>query len=135
MRRSLVSRLWGPGGARLAIGDAAVLGVIAALLASPLGARPAGGSAGNVVVSVSGMATATLDLAREQAIDVSGPLGSTRIEVRGGRVRVLSSPCARQTCRHGGWIGTAGEMLVCVPNEVVVRLAGGRSGAPDAVTR
>ena len=32
-------------------------------------------------------------------------------------------------------VAGAGEMLVCLPNEVVIRLAGERAGSPDAVAR
>ena len=135
MRGSLGTRIWGPGGARLAVGDAAVLGVLAALVLSLLGPGTAGGRPSGAEVEVSGSRAATLDLARDGVSEVAGPIGATRIEVRGGRVRVLSSPCARQSCRHGGWIGSAGELLVCLPNRVVVRLPGARPGAPDAVTR
>jgi len=81
------------------------------------------------------MAVETFDLERDRVSEIKGPLGVTKIEVRGGRVRVLFSPCPQQACRHGGWIGTAGEMLVCLPNEVVIRLSGQRDGATDAVSR
>jgi hypothetical protein len=135
VKRPLVVRLWGPGGARLMLGDAVVLAALAALVAALLAPKAAGGRPARADVEVSGRAAATLDLTRDGESEVVGPLGATRIEVRGGRVRVLSSPCSRQACRHGGWIGSAGEMLVCLPNEVVVRFPGRRPGAPDAVTR
>ena len=66
--------------------------------------------------------------------DVAGPLGITRIEIREGQVRVLSSPCPLKLCQRAGWIGAAGEMIVCLPNEVVVRLPGRRRGV-DALSR
>lgn len=135
MRPTLVVRVWGPGGARLIFGDLAVIGALAALVIALFVPRNAGGRPSRAEVEVSGRAAARLDLARDGVSEVAGPLGTTVIEVRGGRVRVLSSPCARQTCRHAGWIDAPGEMLVCLPNEVVVRLPGARPGAPDAVTR
>ncbi len=135
MRRPFTHRIWGPGGVKLILGDAAVLGLLTIAVIA-LGVPRTGGNQPTIAeVEVSGRAVATIDLASDGLREVTGPLGVTRIEVRGGRVRVLSSPCPRQSCRHGGWIDKAGGMLVCLPNEVVVRLPGARLDAPDAVSR
>jgi hypothetical protein len=120
---------------RLLLGDAVVLTLLAAGVFALVMPKAAGGLPARAEVEASGKAAATLDLALDGASEFVGPLGVTRLEVRGGRVRVLSSPCPRQSCRHGGWIGAAGEMLVCLPNEVVVRLPGTLPGTPDAVSR
>jgi hypothetical protein len=130
-----IARIWGAGGVRLLLGDAAVLLLLAAVVIGLALPRGAGGRAVRVEVEAAGEAAAPLDLAADGVTRVDGRLGATRVEVRGGRVRVLSSPCPRQACRHGGWIGAAGEMLVCLPNEVVIRIPGARPGAPDAVAR
>jgi hypothetical protein len=135
VKRPLIARLWGPGGVRLLLGDVAVIGLLAAGVFALAMPKAAGGQPARAEVEASGKDAATLDLALEGVTEVAGALGVTRLEVRGGRVRVLSSPCPRQSCRHGGWIGAAGEMLVCLPNEVVVRLPGRLPGAPDAVSR
>jgi hypothetical protein len=120
---------------RLLLGDAAVLGLLVAGMIALCAPKATGGQPARAEVEVSGTVVATLDLGRDGVSEVTGPLGVTRLEVRAGRVRVLSSPCPRQACRHGGWIGAAGEMLVCLPNEVVIRLPGQRAGAIDAVAR
>lgn len=135
MRTSLRARIWGFGGARLILGDAVILGVLFAVVLALALPKSGGGRSTRAEVEGAGNVGATLDLERDGVSDVKGPLGVTKIEVRGGRVRVLSSPCPRQACRHGGWIGAAGEMLVCLPNEVVIRLPGQGAGAADAVSR
>jgi len=135
MRRSLLERIWGPGGVRLLLGDTAVLVLLCAAVTALAVPKAAGGRPARAEVEVAGKAVAVLDLSRDGVSEIRGPLGVTRVEVRGGRVRVLSSPCPRQACRHGGWIGAAGEMLVCLPNEVVIRLPGQRAGSIDAVAR
>ena len=135
MKASLMTRLWGAGGLRLLLGDAAVIVLLGAAVIALALPKAAGGRPSRAEVLVAGKVKASLELARDSVSDIVGPLGVTRVEVRGGRVRVLSSPCPRQACRHGGWIGAAGEMLVCLPNEIVIRLPGERAGAADAVTR
>jgi len=135
VRRPVIAGIWGPGGVRLLLGDALVLAAIAAAVIALSLPGADGGRAHRAEVEASGRIVATIDLTREAVHEIKGALGVTRLEARGGRVRVLSSPCPRQACRHGGWIGKAGEMLVCLPNEVVVRLPGRRPDAPDAVSR
>lgn len=135
MKTSLVGRIWGPGGVRLLLGDAAVLVLLCAAVTALALPKSSEGPPARVEVEAAGGLAATFDLARDGVRDVKGPLGVTRVEVRGGRVRVLSSPCPRQACRRAGWIGEAGEMIVCLPNEVVIRLPGQRAGAIDAVAR
>jgi hypothetical protein len=55
-------------------------------------------------------------------IPVEGPLGTTIVEVSQGRVRVLSSPCPEHICMNTGWISKTGQLIVCMPNRIVVRL-------------
>jgi hypothetical protein len=89
---------------RLIVGDVVVIGLLAAGIVAaslPRAAR----STPRAEVVISGEKALSLDLSREGVHDLLGPIGVTRIEVRGGKVRVLSSPCPRQVCRHGGWIG------------------------------
>lgn len=135
MSRALIARVWGAGGARLLLGDCLVLGLLAAFVLAAAAPGTAVGRPTRAEVQVAGETVVSLELARDGVSEVAGPLGVTRIEVRGGRVRVLSSPCPGQSCRHGGWIGSAGELLVCLPNQVVVRIPGPRPGATDALAR
>ena len=135
MKTPLLRRLWGAGGARLAAGDAVVLLLLVAAVVAMSLPRTAGGSHTQAQVVVSGEMVLSLDLSKDGVHDVPGAIGVTRIEVRGGKVRVISSPCPRQNCRHGGWIGEPGALLVCLPNQVVIRVPGEPTGGPDAVTR
>lgn len=60
---------------------------------------------------------------REFSID--GPLGTTVVEIRGGRARIVQSPCRRKLCIRAGWLDAAGDVAACVPNRVSVALLGG----------
>jgi len=135
VRTSRLTALWGPGGGRLLAGDTIVLAffIILSLAFFTLGG--ARGRAESIEVEVSGRGVLTIDRSEEGVREVSGPLGTTRIEIRARQVRVLSSPCPLKLCQRAGWIGAVGEMLVCLPNEVVVRLPGRPPGSTDAVSR
>lgn len=134
MRGSLLARVWGEGGVRLLLGDAALVAALAVGAVALSLPRAALGTASRAEVQTPNGIEA-VDLGHDGLHEVRGRIGVTTIEVRGGRLRVRSSPCPRQVCRHGGWIAQAGEMLVCLPNEVIVRLPGRAGDAPDALSR
>ena len=82
------------------------------------------GAAEKVIVKRGGEIFAELDLLYDRQIDVPGPLGVTRLEVRARRVRVVSDPGPRQYCVLQGWLSRAGEVAVCAPNQVSVLVLG-----------
>jgi len=84
------------------------------------------------VVEVDGQQVYRLDLSVDGQKAVNGPLGDATIEVRDSRIRVVSSPCPYKLCVRMGWARTAGDVIVCVPNRVVIRVEG--EGDVDAVT-
>lgn len=71
----------------------------------------------------------------DRTIPVAGPLGTTVVEIKDGRARIVSSPCPNKVCVHMGEFGTEGGVLVCVPNEVVVRVGKEQPNGLDAVSR
>jgi len=83
--------------------------------------RPAGRS---VAIYEGERLAFTAPLSQERQIALHGPLGETLVEISGGKVRVLSSPCARKICIGMGKIQRSGDLLACVPNRVVVRIEG-----------
>ena len=135
MKVSLLRRVWGASGARLLVGDALVLCLLGAGVVAASLPRSARGNPARAEVVVSGRTGPDPRSLPRRRARRAGPIGVTRIEVRDGKVRVLSSPCPRQVCRHGGWIGAPGTLLVCLPNEIVIRVPGEPSAGPSAVTR
>lgn len=91
-----------------------------------LGALPRGE---RVLVECDGRLLFSAPLAENRAVDLEGPLGSTRLEIRDGRARILASPCPTKACIGMGAITRAGELLACVPNELLVRIEGEGGGA------
>jgi hypothetical protein len=70
----------------------------------------------------------------EETVIAPGPLGDTVVEIRGGKARILSSPCANQTCIAGGHIRSHGQWVACLPNGVFLSIEGGENGGLDAAT-
>jgi len=68
---------------------------------------------------------ATLSLDQERTLDIHGPLGNSRIVIHRGQVRFEHSPCLNQYCVHQGWLKRAGQVAICLPNQVSLELLGG----------
>lgn len=69
---------------------------------------------------------ATLSLDQERTLDIHGPLGDSRIVVHHGQVRFERSPCTNQYCVHQGWLSRAGQVAICLPNQVSLELLGSK---------
>jgi hypothetical protein len=66
--------------------------------------------------------------------DIPGFLGNTVVELKDGRARVVSSPCANKTCVSSGAIHNKGQWVACLPNGVFVRVeAAGRKDRDDGL--
>ncbi len=74
-------------------------------------------------------------LNEDRRVEVPGPLGISEVTIKGGRVRIQSSPCPHKTCMAMGDVGTEGGILVCLPNEIVVSVGNGQPDGLDAVSR
>lgn len=72
------------------------------------------------VVMVGNRQSTTQDLATPFDFAVHGAIGEMLLQVANRRIRILRSTCPNQVCVRQGAVHRPGEMLVCVPNRVVV---------------
>jgi hypothetical protein len=77
---------------------------------------------GRVIVRLDGKVAVDTSLRLNRQIEINGPLGMSRIEIRDGRVRIASDPSPRQLCVRQGWIPPGG-VAICLPNRVSVENA------------
>ena len=91
-------------------------------LVTGLWLRQMGSLEGRVIVRLDGKVATEASLRLNRQIEIKGPLGLSRIEIRDGRVRVASDPGPRQLCVRQGWI-PPGDAAVCLPNRVSVENA------------
>lgn len=83
-----------------------------------------GGKADKAIIRSGGKVFARASLDRNLSIMVPGPLGTSRITIRNGRARVEADPSPRQYCVRQGWLKNAGDIAVCLPNQVSLELVG-----------
>ncbi|MDR3161033.1 MAG: NusG domain II-containing protein [Spirochaetaceae bacterium] len=89
-----------------------------------------GNAAARVVVEGGGRRW-EFPLDASETLKAAGPLGDTVVELRGGRARVISSPCANQTCVAAGTIHSHGQWIACLPNRVMVRVEAKAGGEQE----
>jgi len=65
-------------------------------------------------------------LSRDQQIEVPGRLGISVISIRQRKARIASDPSPRQYCVRQGWLQQAGEIALCLPNQVSIELVGSK---------
>ncbi|OHB28652.1 MAG: hypothetical protein A2X84_06280 [Desulfuromonadaceae bacterium GWC2_58_13] len=96
---------------------------------APRGAR--------VVVEQRGRVIFSAPLAVDRTTTLTGPLGDTLLEIRDRQACITSSPCPHKVCIGMGRIAHRGELLACVPNELLVRIEGEQNEEPshDLISR
>lgn len=85
-----------------------------------------GGAADKAVIRSGGKVFREVSLSRDAVILVPGPLGVSKVTIHNLQARVASDPSPRQLCVHQGWLKQAGEIAICLPNQVSVELVGAR---------
>jgi hypothetical protein len=80
--------------------------------------------ADKAVIRSGGKIFREVSLARNQKIEVPGPLGISVIAIENRRARIASDPSPRQYCVRQGWLQQSGEIALCLPNQVSVELVG-----------
>lgn len=85
-----------------------------------------GDLADQAVIRSGGKIFRVVPLADDQQISVPGPLGISIINIEKHRARISSDPSPRQYCVRQGWLQQAGEIALCLPNQVSVELTGKR---------
>jgi len=105
--------------------DVAVVVLAALLVGAAWAALWSGGGEGETVrITAPGAQPIELTLAADRSVSVAGALGPSVLEVRGGRVRFVESPCTGRYCIHAGWLSRGGQVAACLPNGVVAEVIG-----------
>lgn len=55
-------------------------------------------------------------------VKIPTPLGENIVEINGQRVRMLMADCPDEACVRQGWISKPGQIIVCLPHQIIVRI-------------
>jgi len=67
-------------------------------------------------------------LAQPREVELAGPLGPTRLMIDQQGARITASPCALKVCMGMGPARHPGDLLVCLPNRILVQVEGEAEG-------
>lgn len=95
-------------------------------------ARTVSPSTNTVVIEVERKTLYRLLLEEDRIVDLQGPMGITRVEIKNRMVRVVESPCPNKLCIRQGW--TSHGTIICLPNRVVVTIGEDTRKDIDAIT-
>lgn len=85
----------------------------------------------SVEITIDGNLYGSFTLLEEQTIDIND---SNTLIIEENTARMLDADCPDQLCVHQKAISRDGESIICLPNKVVVSIAGGEEMELDAVT-
>lgn len=89
-------------------------------------------------IRISGELYGTYDLNKNQSIQIQNQYGSNTLSIQNGTVSMTESDCRNQICVQTGPIEASGQMIVCLPHELIAEItASSDSVAPsyDAISR
>jgi hypothetical protein len=69
----------------------------------------------------------TYDLNQTRELHIHGVHGDSLISIQQGKARFKQSSCNNQYCVHQGWLSRAGQVAICLPNQISLQLIGAKS--------
>lgn len=115
---------------RLKSGDLFIvcLVLLAAVVLFLFGLR--GETAAHVEVTINTVPAEVLPLAKDGSYPIGGHL---TVVIESGSIRIEDADCPNRFCVRMGAIRSPGQVLVCLPNQIVVRIVGTGKTEVDAV--
>ena len=59
---------------------------------------------------------------KSKTFNIEGEIEVSKILVENGRVRMIESPCPNKVCVNTYWIENPGEIIACIPNNIIIRI-------------
>lgn len=109
-----------------------VLAVAAVSLAAIYMGRTRGGKA---QITIGGEPYRSIDLAKNERIEIRRDDGINVIVVKDGMIYMESADCPDKICVNHSPIRYKGETIVCLPHKLVVEITDGQESEADVVAR
>lgn len=65
-----------------------------------------------------------LNLNKDQRVTVGGDRGPVVLQVKNGAIQIIESECQTRFCIKNGAINNVNQIIVCVPNRIVIKILG-----------
>lgn len=113
-----------------------ILGLLLLIIAATLFAVDVTGVSGSsrnktVIVSIDGKKEAEYPLKEDGVYLLKGShLGTNKLVIKDGKAYIEEASCPDKQCMKQGKISKPGEMLVCLPNRVVIKIVDANEEEP-----
>ena len=99
--------------------------------------RAASSPGEQVVINVDGTEYGRYPLDRDRVIEIQNGNRLNIVTIKDGGVSMTYSTCKNQICVHEGEVTAPGQLIVCLPNYVIVEIEGGEGSdeALDAIAQ
>ena len=67
-----------------------------------------------------------IDISVDKTYTFKGSYGKFSLEVKNHEYHAVNVECPNHDCEKMGWISTAGNAIVCMPNRLLVTIIGGK---------
>jgi len=90
---------------------------------------------GKVVVEVEGKTYGTYSLYKNQTVIIPGRHGDSVLKIEDGYAKMESAGCPDQICVNHLEIHNKNDMIICLPNEIIVEVTEGEQAKTDAIVQ
>ena len=88
-----------------------------------------------VVVIMHGEEYGRYPLDENQEIVIKATHGNSILRIQDGKAKMISAGCPDQVCVEHAAISMGYDNIVCIPNEINVKIEGGQEGELDSIAR
>ena len=86
------------------------------------------------IIEKDGTCLYRLPIASDTTVTILGTTGKLDITVKNHKICVTETSCPLKICEKMGWIHNPGEMIICVPNRLIIKIEGEKGEPVDAIT-
>lgn len=88
-----------------------------------------------VTVTVEGEEYGSYALNMDATIEIQGKLGINTLEIKEGKAKMVDADCPDQICVNHLAISHSNDLIICLPNEIIVEVVGGSASGIDATAQ
>lgn len=88
-----------------------------------------------VVVTIEGLEYGRYSLYEDQTIEIPARYGASILVIQDGEAKMVHAGCPDQICVYHTPISFNRDMIVCIPNEIIVKIDNGAEPKMDGVAQ
>lgn len=108
---------------------------IVAMLLFRFFTKPKDDSKTEIVVTIHGDEYGRYSIHEDEIVKIEADYGESILEIKDGKAKMLSAGCPDQICVNQSAIHYNHDMIVCMPNEIIVKVEGGQASDVDVITQ